>query len=38
MSKEIIQLNILVNIMNPQSYDMDYEARFLALQKSNMLW
>jgi len=36
--KKITQLSILVNIMSLQSYDMDYDARFLAFQRSNMLW
>jgi hypothetical protein len=35
--KKITQLNILVNIMSPYSYDMDCDTRFLALQKSNIL-
>ncbi len=36
--KNIIQLNILINIMNTLSYDMDYDVKFLAFQKSNTLW
>jgi len=36
--KKIIQLNILINIMSPLSYDMDYIVEFLTFQKSNTLW
>jgi hypothetical protein len=28
MSKKITQLNILVNITSPESYDMDYDLGF----------
>jgi hypothetical protein len=35
--KKITQLNYMVNIIR-QSYDMDHDAKVLALQKSNMLW
>jgi hypothetical protein len=38
LCQKITQLNILVNIMSPWSYDMDCNARFLAFQKSNTLW